>query len=368
MVTRGIRFLFNEGERVLCYEPDPNKAKVLYDSKILECKVTKDTLKGKKQYLVHFFGWNSSWDRCVTEDAILKDTPENRMMQRHLAEDAAQQLKITIKNKKIKLNKIPAILKEAVLNCNSNDDDEDEEEDDDEEEEEEESQDDDKLLDELSHGSIIEDDETSELLNIVSESISENSVSDHSESSTGLQTPIEPLPDWTPLPEELKSVLDKDYLDTIVQRLDYSIPFKITVIDILQDFKKAVDEKLFAEWVPNFTPRIGVTRAACNNPQPFPELPLLVDEFVNSTKTYFDAIFRTHLCYSASEKDMYTQNYEHLNPSECFGVIHLLRFLVVLPEFMALSTSIPRKQMQILANMFECFTHYLSRNHSKFML
>lgn len=32
--TRGLKLRFVEGERVLCYEPDPTKAKVLYDSKV----------------------------------------------------------------------------------------------------------------------------------------------------------------------------------------------------------------------------------------------------------------------------------------------------------------------------------------------
>lgn len=32
--TRSIKYKFNENEKVLCYEPDPTKAKVLYDSKV----------------------------------------------------------------------------------------------------------------------------------------------------------------------------------------------------------------------------------------------------------------------------------------------------------------------------------------------
>lgn len=32
--TRGPKFTFTNGEKVLCYEPDPTKAKVLYDSKV----------------------------------------------------------------------------------------------------------------------------------------------------------------------------------------------------------------------------------------------------------------------------------------------------------------------------------------------
>ncbi|XP_069685669.1 MSL complex subunit 3 isoform X2 [Periplaneta americana] len=91
--TRGVKFKFSEGEKVLCYEPDPTKAKVLYDSKVLEVIVNKDQ-RGRKavEYLIHFQGWNSSWDRCVSEDYVLKDTDENRQLQRDLAEKAQLQL------------------------------------------------------------------------------------------------------------------------------------------------------------------------------------------------------------------------------------------------------------------------------------
>ncbi|XP_076621178.1 male-specific lethal 3 isoform X2 [Colletes latitarsis] len=87
--TRGPKFKFCDGEKVLCYEPDPTKAKVLYDSKVLDVIVNKDQ-RGRKavEYLIHFQGWNSSWDRCVTEEYVLKDTEENRQLQRDLAQKA----------------------------------------------------------------------------------------------------------------------------------------------------------------------------------------------------------------------------------------------------------------------------------------
>ncbi|KAG8212649.1 hypothetical protein J437_LFUL018872 [Ladona fulva] len=92
--TRGVKFKFSEGEKVLCYEPDPTKAKVLYDSKVLEVIVNKDS-RGRKnvEYLIHFQGWNSSWDRCVGEDYVLKDTEDNRRLQRTLADKAQLQLR-----------------------------------------------------------------------------------------------------------------------------------------------------------------------------------------------------------------------------------------------------------------------------------
>ncbi|KAJ8977286.1 hypothetical protein NQ317_015571, partial [Molorchus minor] len=91
--TRGIKLKFFEGERVLCYEPDPTKAKVLYDSKVLDVVINKDH-RGKKtvEYLIHFQGWNSSWDRCVSEEYVLKDTAENRQLQKDLAEKSQLQL------------------------------------------------------------------------------------------------------------------------------------------------------------------------------------------------------------------------------------------------------------------------------------
>lgn len=66
---------------------------MLYDSKVLDVIVNKDQ-RGRKavEYLIHFQGWNSSWDRCVTEEYVLKDTEENRQLQRDLAQKAQLQL------------------------------------------------------------------------------------------------------------------------------------------------------------------------------------------------------------------------------------------------------------------------------------
>lgn len=50
--TRGTKYKFAIGEKVLCYEPDPTKAKVLYDSKVCSehwydidiCESVEDTI------------------------------------------------------------------------------------------------------------------------------------------------------------------------------------------------------------------------------------------------------------------------------------------------------------------------------------
>lgn len=60
---------------------------------VLEVIESKDK-RGRRtvEYLIHFQGWNSSWDRCVSEDFILKDSQENRQLQRDLAEKSQLQL------------------------------------------------------------------------------------------------------------------------------------------------------------------------------------------------------------------------------------------------------------------------------------
>lgn len=84
---------FTIHEKVLCFEPDTMLEKVLYDAKIRDVAEGKDK-KGKKtfEYLVHFQGWNKTWDRRVGEDFLLKDNAENRKLQRDLAEKSQLQL------------------------------------------------------------------------------------------------------------------------------------------------------------------------------------------------------------------------------------------------------------------------------------
>ncbi|XP_062270395.1 male-specific lethal 3 homolog isoform X2 [Scomber scombrus] len=94
MNSRGIKYHFHKGERVLCFEPDPTKAKVLYDAKVLDVLIGTDE-HGRRipKYLIHFNGWNRSWDRWAAEDHVLRDTEDNRKLQRKLARKALGRMK-----------------------------------------------------------------------------------------------------------------------------------------------------------------------------------------------------------------------------------------------------------------------------------
>nr|ABV49054.1 male specific lethal 3 [Drosophila simulans]ABV82490.1 male-specific lethal 3 [Drosophila simulans] len=86
--------LFHKGEIVLCYEPDKSKARVLYTSKVLNVFERRNE-HGLRfyEYKIHFQGWRPSYDRCVRATVLLKDTEENRQLQRELAEAAKLQIR-----------------------------------------------------------------------------------------------------------------------------------------------------------------------------------------------------------------------------------------------------------------------------------
>merc|ERR1711860_225788 len=66
---------FSEGEKILCFS-GPS----IYEAKIL--KVETDDKKTK--YLIHYHGWNKSWDEWVDEAQILKHTELNLEKKRDL--------------------------------------------------------------------------------------------------------------------------------------------------------------------------------------------------------------------------------------------------------------------------------------------
>ncbi|XP_059964367.1 male-specific lethal 3 homolog [Mesoplodon densirostris] len=108
MSTReGVKFKFHSGEKVLCFEPDPTKAQVLDDAKIVDVIVGKDE-KGRKipEYLIHLNSWNRSWDH------VLHDTDENWRLQRKLARKAVARPRSTgRKRKRCRLPGVDTVLK-----------------------------------------------------------------------------------------------------------------------------------------------------------------------------------------------------------------------------------------------------------------
>nr|XP_021485024.1 male-specific lethal 3 homolog isoform X3 [Meriones unguiculatus] len=105
---KGMKFQFHSGEKVLCFETDPTKTRVLYEAKIVDVIIGKDE-KGRKipEYLIHFNGRNRSWVRWTAEDHVLHDTNENRRLQCKLLKKAVARLRGT--GRKKWHNRLPGI-------------------------------------------------------------------------------------------------------------------------------------------------------------------------------------------------------------------------------------------------------------------
>lgn len=67
----------------------PHTTKVIA---VIDPRDKRSTSKRQIEYLIHFQGWNASWDRRVGEQFVLKDTDEHRQLQRSLAEQAQLQM------------------------------------------------------------------------------------------------------------------------------------------------------------------------------------------------------------------------------------------------------------------------------------
>jgi len=80
---------FSEQELVFAKDQDQ-----LYAAKIL--KVAPSNEKKEYMYFIHYMGWNTRWDKWVSEDILMKDGEEANEMQRKLKQEA--------KNKGQKLN------------------------------------------------------------------------------------------------------------------------------------------------------------------------------------------------------------------------------------------------------------------------
>lgn len=321
----------------------------------------------KSEYLVHFYGWNSSWDRCVPEDNILKDCPDNRQLQKQLAEEAAH----SIRWKRVKLNKIPDIIRKAVLSNSQ------EGQLSDTEEHPASSPESEDVFEPQKGSSspLVTQSSSNASVSVVPSAklISSQSSIDASKSlpdimiTTTTQNPAasEPLV-WLPFPDSFKAILDSDYNSVVVKKERCHLPAKKVISEILNDFRDTVERGEVADLLPNFSRRSGVTRAFTQtNSRSFSDLHQLVDEFVNSIEIYVNSICSSHLFYDEDEKADFTKL--RMKGTQCLGFVHLLRFLVILPEFIQATNTISKQQVAHLTSILENFYFFLSKRQSSYL-
>nr|XP_033803855.1 male-specific lethal 3 homolog [Geotrypetes seraphini] len=216
MNSRGMKFKFHKGEKVLCFEPDPTKAKVLYDAKVVDVILGKDE-KGRKipEYLIHFNGWNRSWDRWAAEDHVLRDTDENRTLQRKLARKAVARMRRKGKKKKrCRLPGVDSVLKSLPV-----------------EEEEEEENDENSL----SSSSDDSDEESDEEIKSEESDIDEKSEMKE-EQETYCKREMEERTITIDIPEVLKQKLEEDCYHINKRKRLVKLPCQTNIINILESY------------------------------------------------------------------------------------------------------------------------------------
>jgi len=95
------KFLFQDGETVLCYH-----GPLLYEAKCLKAELKNKT----SQYLIHYSGWNKSWDEWVTSPRVCKFSEDNLKKQQELLKSHGTSKIIT---------KIKANARKSISNINS---------------------------------------------------------------------------------------------------------------------------------------------------------------------------------------------------------------------------------------------------------
>jgi len=376
--SHNAKFKFSEGERVLCFEPDPTKARVLYDAKILEIQVKKD-VKGKKavEYLIHFQGWNTSWDRFVPETYILHDSEENRLLQKELADTARS---ILNENRK-KRRKIGASLKGAEPKFRTDSD-----------------------------SSSPEDGDSCTISSFNEETPEEDENMESSEYQNLIASESEIIIN---IPDHIKQFLEDDFINLKYHRKIVKTPCQPNVVTILEGFFRQFVTSLTSNKNPEksraanranstsstTSSNAGDTGNSCGNITHI----TLCKEVIDGLRVSFDFLLDMLLLYAeeryhvhlnqkkpipkeSSSSDIHippahltestlVQDALHWRvlpdsaeidtaslPCSTYGVVHLLRLLVKLPEVLK-RMNLPDDKRRIVINYSEMLLQYLAKEN-----
>lgn len=355
---------FQEGEKVLCYH-----GPLLYEAKC----ILVETRDGKTQHRIHYNGWNKNWDEWVQETRIVKHNEAGLLKQKELLKNHGALTKKTKTAKK---------LEKELLKQEKKKDKEKEKEKDSaakqkekasakekkekekkgkKEEEKKETKErpstplqtaGDKRKDKGDQKN--KDDTEKNLTTSVSTTSSAASIDTSNPQLQGepkrkrarLDNTIESDDAYLSkievkikIPDDLKPVLVDDWDLITRQKMLVSLPCKMSVDDIIEDYIKTKTAK--TSFV-NKDPMI---------------------ETMSGCKDYFNVMLGTQLLYKF-ERPQYGEIKAELPDkpmSSIYGPIHFLRLFVRLGAMLAY-TSLDERSVHILLNHIHDFLKYLSKN------
>uniref|UniRef100_A0A1B0B958 Uncharacterized protein n=1 Tax=Glossina palpalis gambiensis TaxID=67801 RepID=A0A1B0B958_9MUSC len=247
---------------------------------ILGTYETKDK-RGRKtiQYKVHFQGWSSSWDRKVSADFVLKDTEENRKLQRDLAEKAQLQLYVFVGQAKIQLIKSAATSEDSADASTSPS----------------------KLRprglseDNFSSGSTFEKHEEDCYMNCETDSYSSSIESIHDEDRVMLR-----------ISERLRQYLEYDHDMIVKYAKQHTLPSRLPAIAILENFVKQTAVKMvFSTTQAESTRRRNTQQRTDKKEKEFDKIITtvgLLKKVADGLRIYFDFTITDHLLYKEEKE------------------------------------------------------------------
>lgn len=104
----GVKVKFTDGERVLCFH-----GPLIYEAKCMKAELKESKMK----YLIHYNGWNKSWDEWVPESRVLKFNDSNLQKQKDLLKQHGKDKLRRGKHVKQKLEKEGEKVKKVAANA-----------------------------------------------------------------------------------------------------------------------------------------------------------------------------------------------------------------------------------------------------------
>jgi len=317
---------FSVDEKVLCYH-----GPLLYEAKCI--KIKKES--NEYQYFVHYQGWNKNWDEWITDKRMLKQVGENfekqkRLLATHLAETRA--------NKKIKKETKKGSKGGSDSGSNSRAS---------------------TPVGDRPPGPgrplkrTVADDERSTSSRDEELPVNAPIIGVKKETSTRKRMKEkeadEVMEDGAityniDIPEELKYVLANDWELVAQQRKLFSLPAKVTVSNIIDQY---IDH---LETVDNITPQKKLTAM----------------EVIRGLGEHFNASVGPQLLYDI-ENLQYQEvsNQGAVQPSDIYGSPHLLRLMVKISGYLE-SSKIKEMYCKLIEEHIEDFLSYLEMNRSMF--